>query len=105
MTPPYCVRLTMRAEPHARLLLHVIDQPLEQDDAGAVPDNVRMHREHERGAFFIRLIEFVHPNLQKLIRRAVTIAAWVEQWGVVVDPLDWKFDDTRWLSVGHQLVR
>ena len=54
----------MRAEPHARLGLHVLNQPVERGRARAMPDDVRVHRQDEHATFIVGRIELRLERLQ-----------------------------------------
>src|SRR5688500_8109092 len=91
--------LLVRREPDAALLLHVVDQEFERDDARPVAADVRMHRQHEPRAVIPGLVEFIDPYLGTFPRRSVVRALHVEERRIVQDPLDRYFDDSRWLAV------
>ena len=97
----------MRCPPDlARALgLDVRDELLERDDARAMSGDVRMHREHEDGAFLVRLVELVHPHAGDVARIHVALAPRIEKRGVVEDPLHRNLDDAGGLRVLEQLVR
>ena len=61
--------LFVRREPDARLALHVLHQPLEQRDARAMADEMRMHREEIETAFFVGDVELRLEHLLHLADR------------------------------------
>ncbi len=61
----------MGGEPNAFLGAYVVDQRAQDDDARAVADIVRVHREEEHRAFLIGDVELVLVDLKDLAGRAV----------------------------------
>lgn len=43
--------------PHARMRAHVLDELCEHDDAGAMADDVRVHRQQKQPALFVGDVE------------------------------------------------
>ena len=64
-----------------------------------------MHREQKHAAFLVGLVEFVDPHLCHIARIHVRLAAWIEEWGIVENPLHRQLDDARRLTALQQFVR
>ena len=58
----------MRGEPHIAASVRVTDQFLDDPDAGAVADHVRMHGELKQTAFLISRVELAAENIEHVGR-------------------------------------
>src|SRR5438105_852727 len=100
--------LGVRREPDAFVAAHVANQLLEDPDARAIADDVRMHGELEDAALAIGGVELSLENIEHIRRRRVGAkggeAVHVEVHRVVADPFHRQLDDAGVFAVHHELV-
>src|SRR5436305_12886398 len=98
----------VRREPHALVTADVAHELVEDPDARAIADDVRMHGELEDAAFAIRGVELSLEDVEHVRGRRVgpqrREAVHVEVHGIIADPLHRQLDDPGVLSVHEELV-
>src|SRR5215469_3398994 len=96
------------AEPDARARFGVADDFIEDPDARAIADNVRMHRQLENPALFVSRVELAAENIEDIAwgrigaERLKPVHHEINR--VVAHPFDWKLDDTGRLAIEQKLV-
>src|SRR5262249_27687715 len=89
--------LRMRAEPHVTSEADVVEQLPQDEEPGAVPDHVRVHRELEQPTLGAGRVVLVAPDLEDRAWWGVGTRAGEavhrEVRRVVADPLDRDLDD------------